>query len=361
MRTSKQQLYDNLYYGFERRILCFFLNFRNWKKYRSVKFDKSFHQAYKETILPFWARFGIKPKKHWYKHYYTMTGTMDPRYIPDDIHQRYIVPHFDNSIYMRSMEDKNLHTLLFPDINRPETVFKQVDGLYCNDDFSLISREEAFSRLESDGNYIIKPTTDTGMGMDIQFFAGIPSADALSKLLAPYKTNDYIIQRIVKQHPALADYNASSVNTIRIVTLVFQGKPHILSSILRIGHAGSRVDNVSQGGYQAIIRPDGTLDKSAITYQGGKPVQVEQTDDGKPFKGFAVPAWENIRDTALALAEKLPHLRFIGWDFAIDENGEVVLIEFNCQIGQNQGNCGPTFGDLTNEVLADVFHKEGHI
>ena len=51
----------------------------------------------------------------------------------------------------------------------------------------------------------------------------------------------------------------------------------------------------------------------------------------------------------------LPYFDLIGWDFAVDEDGEPVFIEFNVMPEQNQISCGPSFGKLTDEVLAAVF------
>ncbi len=357
MRSTRQKLYDDMYYGFERVLNRIFHNRRIRKSLRGIKFGKEFQDAFKNEIRPYWSQFGIRVKPLWFKYYYHLNGSLDPRFIPDDIHFYYIVPHFDNFIFMRPMEDKNLHTLLFPGVKRPETVFKWVDNIYRNDDFSPISSEEAFSRLQPGQNYILKPTMDTGQGQDILFFRGVADPAETARILMPYKNSEYIVQRILTQHPALSSFNPSSVNTIRVVTLMFRDEPHILSAILRIGHPGSRVDNVSQGGYQAIIRPDGTLDRLAYTKNSGTAQYVEQTDSGIRFEGFPIPSWDKISRTALDLSARLPHLRFIGWDFAVNENGEVVLIEFNCQIGQNQENCGPTFGDMTEEVLGEVFRR----
>ena len=139
--------------------------------------------------------------------------------------------------------------------------------------------------------------------------------------------------------------------------MIFHDKPYILSAILRIGHAGSDVDNYSKGGYAAVINMDGTLREKAIAHSGkdGEDVFTDQTESGKRFAGFRIPSWDKVCETVKDTALRLPHHKLVGWDFAIDEGGEVVLIEFNCHIGQNQGTCGPTFGDMTDEVLREVF------
>lgn len=356
MRTKRQLLYDKLYYDIEQRITRFARNNRVRKAVKGLHFDKEFYTAYKETVLPYWKKYGIKPQINWFKYYYHLTGTLDPRYIPDDIHHYYLIPYFDDLAYERPLEDKNLYHLLFPGANRPETVFKRTSGCFCNDDLTPITRSEAYARLSVPGRYIIKPTRDTGEGTGISFLDGTDDQKAIDDALFGYRDIDYVIQKVVVQHPDLSVFNPTSLNTIRVVTLVFKGEAHILSSILRIGQAGSLVDNISKGGYQAAIRlEDGTLEKFAYTHEGNTHRHVDQTASGVPFEGAAIPCWNDVVKTAKELALKLPHLKLIGWDFGVDEQGRVILIEFNCHFGQNQENRGPTFGDMTEEVLDAVF------
>lgn len=356
MRGKYQTIYDNFYYRFERGIYRIMRNIRMTRKYLRYNPGPEFQEAYKNTILPYWKQFGIKPKKHWAMYYYKMTGTLDPRYIPDDIHYYYIIPHFDNMVYVRPLEDKNLYSLLFHDIKRPETIFKYVDGQYYTDNFALLSKAEALS-LCSTGEFIVKPTTDTGQGSGIRFFSGMPAED-VDTLLSSYKDVDYIVQKVLAQHPSLARFNPTSLNTVRVVSFFFKGEVHILSAILRIGPEGSRVDNISKGGYQAVIQPDGSLKKLAYTHLNGTHAHVPQTASGIPFENFVIPSWEKLVETVKTAALRLPHLKIIGWDIAIDENSEINLVEFNCLFGPNQENCGPTFGDMTDEVLSEVFAKK---
>ena len=44
-------------------------------------------------------------------------------------------------------------------------------------------------------------------------------------------------------------------------------------------------------------------------------------------------------------------------DIAIDEMGDPVVIEYNIRPEQNQMTCGPTFGEMTDEILSEVFAK----
>lgn len=358
MRTKKQQLYDDLYYGFERWLIIWYTNREYRQKIRGKKFGKDFYRAYRESIRPYWARYGVKPNLLYVKYYYMLTGSTDPRYIPDDLLARDIIPHFNPQVFVVPLADKNLNSLIYPQVKRPETVFKSMNGTYCEDDFTPITEEEAVRRLRSAGHVFLKPSRNTSKGDDVLSFRGSSDESVIRELMKKYSCTDHIVQRAVKQHPDLAALNASSVNTIRLITLVFRGKPRLLSAILRIGNAGSDVDNIGAGGYQCSIRPDGTLDEIAYTSVDGGDDFVTESRSGLRFGGVKVPCYEKVRDTALALAEKTPYHHYVAWDFAVDEAGDPVLIEYNVHVpGQNQETSGPTFGDITEEVLGEVYGR----
>ncbi len=365
MRTKRQKSYDKLYYLGDIWVGNFFRDFRTWKGQWGKKEPPEFRRIYKEDILPYWKQFGVRPKKLWFRHYYDELGKVDHRYIPHNIHHRYVIPYFDNPAYERQLEDKNLYSMIFPYMKRPKTMFKYFaktsfnnePGSFCNDDFSPISREEAVSRLMAGGKFILKPTRDTGEGMDVKAFSADDGRDAVEALLDSYSGVDYIVQRFLVQHKSLADLNSSSLNTIRLMTLEWRGEVRLLAGIIRIGHPGSAVDNVAAGGYEVgIDLESGTLKKYGFTYAEG--MGAEGIPGGPIFEGFPLPSWDKLRDTALDCALRLPHLKLIGWDFAVDENGDVVLIELNCHFSQTQESNGPTFGDQTDEILAAIFGRK---
>lgn len=359
MRSSKQKLYDNFYYGFERWLTARYEDARARRRVRGVKFPRAFYDNYKNVVRPYWAQFGVRSKLHWVKSNYLLNGSLDPRYIPNDLYIEKIVPHLNPLSSVATLTDKNLNSLLFPDAARPATAFKHMSGQYCREDFSPLTRAEAAALLLPEQGYVIKPARDSSEGMDVRFFT---TADDIGAMMDRYAGTDYIVQAAVRQHPALAALNPSSVNTLRFVTLLSGGETHLLSAILRVGAPGSRVDNIGAGGYQLTFRPDGTLTEVAYTVANGKPVFLRDRIGDIPFAGREIPGYHEARDMVLALAARTPHLRFIAWDIAIDEQARPVLIEFNASIpGQNQETCGPTFGELTDDVLTEVFgRKESH-
>ena len=359
-------IYDTLYYDYRLAEYRISQNLYAFRYFFLRRFDKEFYRNYRQVVKPFWKEYGVRPPLYWIKHCYSISHSLDPRCIPRGIWFGRILPYFNSPFYTRQLRDKNLYHLLFRDTKRPETIYKFLYGEYCRDDLTHLEKDEAFSLCLLDGDYIIKPSVDSFEGNGIQRFRSTDGPKAIMALLEGYTATPHIVQRVVVQHPALAAFNPSSFNTIRLVTLVLNGKVHILSSILRIGAEGNVVDNVSKGGYQCTIRPDGTLENLAYTSVGehfvyaqnrGQSMYVEQTHTGARFEGFRVPSWERILETARSLALRLPYMKLIGWDLGVDENGEVVLIEFNTDPEQNESTCGPSFGEITDEVLTEVFLK----
>lgn len=312
-------------------------------------------KEYKEIVVPFWKRFGLKPDKMWYQIFWDRTHEPDPRYIPDDIWYGEIVPYFSNSQFRRFGEDKCMHSVWFRNLKRPRTVIMNVAGVFYTPDFKPISAEEACSLCLKEETFLVKPSIDSGEGRLIRFFEkeAITPIEIM-KTFCEMGAN-FIVQEVVKQHPVLASLNRSSLNTVRIVSFFFKGKVHILSSILRIGAEGSRVDNIGAGGYACVIQPDGSLSEKGVNH---KAEWVEQINDGVVFKGIKVPAFEEIVDIVKREHIKLAHFKLIGWDFSVDTAGEPVFIEYNVCPGSNQITCGPTFGELTEEVLEEVYIKK---
>jgi hypothetical protein len=155
----------------------------------------------------------------------------------------------------------------------------------------------------------------------------------------------------------MAKFHEKSINTVRVISFLYKDEVHILSTVVRIGGGDNEVDNVARGGYQCNILPDGHLDRVAYTKRANKRVFVEQDDKGMVFGEQVIPSFSEIIATVKREASRMGHYRIIGWDIAVDETGSPVFIEYNCNPGQNQMTSGPTFGDLTTEVLDEVFGK----
>ena len=67
---------------------------------------------------------------------------------------------------------------------------------------------------------------------------------------------------------------------------------------------------------------------------------------------------DEIREKTKELHYLIPHFRFVGWDFTVDENGDPILFEINThpdatliQIVTGK----PLFGEKTDWILDDFY------
>lgn len=331
--------------------------YRKNAKIRLKRMNGGFNcdKEYKEIILPYWEKYGYKPAKYWYQIFCEADQKVDPHYIPDDLYYGEMIPYFSNSQFRRFGEDKCYHDIWFSDVKRPETICKNIAGVYYNQSMNPISFDEAISlAIDFKDECLIKPSIDSGEGRLIKFYT--PETIDKKELENDFTEMgaNFIMQAVVKQHEMLSKLNPSSLNTIRVVSFFFEGEVHILSCILRVGAPNAKVDNVGAGGYACPIQMDGQLNAKAVNR---KAEWVEKNSTGVKFADIKIPEFDKIVDTVKFAHTRLAHFKLIGWDMSVDVKGEPVLIEYNTCPGANQISCGPTFGELTDRVLDEFFNK----
>lgn len=156
------------------------------------------------------------------------------------------------------------------------------------------------------------------------------STEAQEKALyEQLKENGCIIEQLIAQHPLLERFNKSSVNTLRIVTLrCSDGKPKVMAGVLRIGRAGKTADNFHHYGIAATIDVEhGIVNSPGIDREFTR--YIVHPDSGEKIIGFEIPSWDKVVDIVSRAAMVVPEVRYVGWDVAIDSDGNTQLIEGN--------------------------------
>lgn len=149
----------------------------------------------------------------------------------------------------------------------------------------------------------------------------------LFKKLTLNTGEDWIVEEKIVQCEEMARWNASCVNTVRLPAILSKSGFHVIDPFLRTGRAGAVVDNAGQGGVFAGIDPEtGVITTDGVDELGHG--YTKHPDSKLKFKGWQVPRWKELLDAAKKAHCKIPHQKYIGWDFALTDNGWV-LIEAN--------------------------------
>ncbi len=141
------------------------------------------------------------------------------------------------------------------------------------------------------------------------------------------ETGSFLFQEEVIQHADLARINSTSLNTMRIdIFKDFVENVDIISAFLRMGLAGSHVDNIAAGGiFVGINMADGTLKEQGFNKLGkGGFTYLAHPDTNVVFKKYRIPFFFEAISLAINAARLLP-AALIGWDIAVSENGPVLM------------------------------------
>lgn len=304
----------------------------------------------------FWNKFiGIDSLEHLF--YYNATDIFDVRYIPSSIHYTIIDKYFNNWEKAKVIDNKAEYGRLFPGVLQPDTILIRCNSFWYKDE-SIISDSEITDEILLNTPCFLKLATDSEGGKGVYYIDDSYTKQDIVKLIDEIK-GDIIVQKALIQSPELSAMNASSVNTIRIMTLLnLDGSVKLCSSCLRMGLDGAKVDNASSGGVVAGINEDGTLKKYAYKPTGEK--FIKHPTSGVIFENFAIPNFAKCKKLVVDLAPQYPYFRLISWDIALNYANEPVLIEANLFSGEldfHQLNNGPIFGEDTERILKEVFRK----
>lgn len=320
---------------------------------------KPLSKGQKTDIISYFERqTGKRVPVYWHEYFFSRNGNFDVKYIPTCLYHSDIVYRLNNYKLRHAYVDKGVYDVFFPDINRPKTIVKNING-YFYDGEKSITPSEAYERCKNIPSAVIKPTQEGMWGEGVLVFSSkegfLEEGKHMSDLLNSYGKN-YIIQEKVEQSEVMNRLNPTSLNTLRVLSYRHNQEVHILYVVVRIGRKGKNVDNETAGGINADI----DLQTGKIVdcaYGMPKEKQIFSTDIGTVLKGYEIPSYKSVINIVKELHLRLPYFNLIGWDFGIDKHDNPILIEWNRCPDLSQTAHGPAFGELTEEILSVVRTK----
>lgn len=298
----------------------------------------------------------ISLKSH--EYFYSRTGIYSKEYVPISLYHVELQPKANMVPYRDAYADKNMVDILLPNVKHPRTIVKRMNGYYYYEGQPM-SEDEVIEKCSNLKNAIIKPVLEySGKGVEgLEVTNGTTNIDGLNlkELFKKYGKN-FQIQERLRQHEKMNALNPTSVNTIRILTYRSGMEILLIYSVVRIGRKGQVIDNQCAGGISTIVSEDGKLGKYA--FGGYAEDGVEVTDSGVVLEGFEIPSYDKAVETVKRLHFQLPFFNLIGWDVAIDEVGDPVIIEWNVNPGLSQSAFGPGFGKYTERILRELWPRE---
>lgn len=336
MKKFLKKIYDVIFNRLKRRPVRFLiLKIRIAErvgiiKKRSLYAKTKWTEEQKKSFDSFWTDvYGKRISDKWHRLYESINGVFAIDYIPEIIYTTKIEPRLNDPCYAEILENKSMVELLTSnsDVVVPETVIVCDAGRYFDKCRRPIAQHEAERLIAEQRDVVIKPTVDSSSGKNVYIF---DDGNELLPLGKKYG-QDFIVQKKISQHPAFAAFNDESVNTIRIITYVIEGRIYHMPICFRMGRRGSKVDNIHSGGIVVGVNDDGSLLPVGFELGYGDKNQKYKShpDSEIVFENAVLPYIDKIISAAESLHGRLPHIGIVSWDFTVNSDNAVVLIETN--------------------------------
>jgi glutathione synthase/RimK-type ligase-like ATP-grasp enzyme len=220
-----------------------------------------------------------------------------------------IVRRMNDKAYWHCFDDKTeFNTLFKDDIKRNWMAFS-----------ADTTTDELKAFLKNNPDIIAKPLEgSSGVGIahyTREDFAGRED-DFRQELLAG---GIGILEERLIQHDKMMEMCPTSVNTIRIATLLGDKKQGVVYAFLRIGN-GKVMDNVDCGGMAARVDLETGKLLTVGADKAGNTFDVHPMT-GTKIVGFDVPYFKEAMDLCLRAAQTVPQMRYIAWDVAVTSAG----------------------------------------
>ena len=242
---------------------------------------------------------------------YNLTPEQRDTYITRGRNNELIAKYNDKS-YFHIFENKDEFNELFKD-------YIKRDWIKVKD----IPKEDVIAFMKKHNVFMAKPV-DGGCGHGIEKI-NTEEYESLDKIYDKLVegNNNYELEEVIKQHPAVNSIYPDSINTVRVVTILKDGVPHVICTYFRIGN-GKFVDNFNSGGMVAPVNEltgeviDKAIDKNKNLYE-------THPQTGAKIKGFKFPDWDKAIEMCKEASKVVPQMGYIGWDVCFTPDGPIFV------------------------------------
>lgn len=252
-----------------------------------------------------------------------------------------LIKKYNDKRYIQYFEDKAIFNKKFNDFVKRDWIMAGEGITYGNIEGTALTEDDRvkgagvdeFRRFLSDKEYImVKPLDEScGHGIEKIKVSDWDPEELYTYVLANGKP---LCEEVVVQDETMSLLNSSSVNTIRVTTILKDGNARIVSGGIRMGRNGNHVDNFNSGGLGVIYdRCNGTVISDGFDRE--RNVYETVPESGIKLKGFQIPRWDEIVAMIKEAALVVPQVGYVGWDVCISRDHGPLLIEGNSFPGQD--------------------------
>lgn len=297
------------------------------------KFGKTSHLSaseLKNDIKKCYYKYLTTPDEYFLYSFEGKDDAYKRTFLPDNLKIRYLLKTVSEKKYVEELCDKyNFYCITKPYFKRAVILLGGANSASLTEFKDFVSKHK---------DLFAKPLSATwGIGAHV---VKIDNSTDISSLYKKYLSAEWIIEERIQQCAETMQWNESSVNTVRLPCILSASGFHVLNPFLRTGRKGAVVDNAGGGGVFACIdEKSGKVCTNGIDELNN--VYENHPDSGIQFIDWQVPHWDDLLKTAEEIFRTcLPEHKYIGFDFALTDNGWVLV----------EGNWGQFVGQYVSKI-----------
>ena len=185
-------------------------------------------------------------------------------------------------------------------------------------------KEDILEFMRKHGEFMAKPIEGgCGKGIEKININSYNSLDEIYNYLTRENAN-YELEEVIKQHKEVSKIYPDAINTVRVVTILKDNKPHIICTYFRIGNGKKCVDNFNSGGMVAPVDEKTGIVRS-VAIDKNKNVYSKHPQTNEPIEGFKFPYWNEAMEMVKEASLIIPQMGYVGWDVAFTPEGPVFV------------------------------------
>src|SRR5699024_7587321 len=302
------------------------------KKYKLPSKLKNKIDKYAKDVL------GSKKYAPWLYVYTAYNEEFKEGWIPDNYYGWEMLSRINKNFReissIKTISKRILNTELLPD------KFYLIDNIIYDNNYKKIKNQDAFKEIFSEDKELFLKKNDSSQSKGI---LKLNKSNFNIENLLNY--GNAVIQKSIKQHKWFNTIITGSVTTLRITTIKgVQGRIELVGSYLRIARKKAEYIDPVDIFKIAVVDKFGTINDFAIDPDWK--LFYKHPETNFLFKNQIIPYYELAVDKCIKIHENLPQVGIIGWDVAINEEGETEIMEWNAghpDIKFIEASIGPCF------------------
>ena len=278
------------------------------------KSDNHYISRVRYDIVYSWLRFGAKPLEYFY---YALENK------PMNVRKTYVYDTYKDASCVKYSGLDSLEEL------KNKYIFYLKMKPYFHREACRVESELDYVEYRhfvgKHSRFIVKPLRGA-QGADTCIADSPESEDASRRFFEELlsNSNSWILEELIKQSPLMSIWNESSVNTVRVISILNKKGVNLLEVWLRTGRKGMVVDNAGAGGIFCNVDPvTGIADTDGVDEYCNN--YVCHPDSLVIYKGWQVPFYKELLTLEASLHKQLSQHKYLGFDFALTGSGWVLL------------------------------------